>query len=59
MQYKVIYKDGSSQIIDAASYNLDGGLYIFREEDGEIASRIIFGEVRSITKLKESPVGFA
>jgi hypothetical protein len=57
MQYRVIYTDGSSQMTNAASYDLDGGLYIFKEEDGEIVSRVLSGEVRSITK--EAIGGFA
>jgi hypothetical protein len=58
-QYHVIYRDGSSQYIDATTYNLDGSLYIFRDEGGEIVSRILAGDVRSITKLKEPSIGIA
>jgi hypothetical protein len=59
-QYHIIYKDGSSQYIDdAVTYDLDGSLYIFRDEDGEIVSRILVSEVRSITKLKEPSIGIA
>jgi hypothetical protein len=59
MQYRVIYKDGSSQLIDAATYTLGGGLYIFRDEDGEIVSRVLLGEVRSVTKEAPRGIGIA
>jgi hypothetical protein len=60
MQYYIIYKDSSSQYIDdATTYDHDGSLYIFRDDDGEIVSRILVGEVRSITKLKEPSIGIA
>jgi hypothetical protein len=52
-EYKVTYKDGSSEIIDAATYKLDGGPYVFKDGDGDEVSRVITGEVRSMTKLKE------
>ena len=47
MQYRVIYKDGSSQIIDATTYALDGSFSIFRDDDNDIVSRVLLGEARS------------
>ncbi|HEY6813416.1 MAG TPA: hypothetical protein VI074_12090 [Propionibacteriaceae bacterium] len=55
-QYKVIYRDGSEQIITAARHSIARGTVIFFREDGSQVSIMAFSEVRSITELEESPV---
>jgi hypothetical protein len=59
VQYKIIYKDGSVQIIEAASYTIARGTCIFNKEDGSRVSILTFSEVRSITKLDQEPAPVA
>jgi hypothetical protein len=54
MQYRVTYKNGQSEIIEAASYTVARGTAIFRKEDGGHTATVSFNEVRSITEVDES-----
>jgi hypothetical protein len=51
MQYKVSYKDGKSEVIEAASYTVARGTAIFHKAGGGHVAIVSFDEVRSITEL--------
>ena len=56
MQYKVTYKDGKAEVIEADSYTVARGTAIFRKQDGKHVAIVSFSEVRSITELEATPV---
>jgi hypothetical protein len=56
VQYKLIYQDGSVQIIEAPTYTIVRGTCIWSKRMGRGVDYHL-GEVRSISKLEGSPVG--